>query len=711
MATRNQMQSQPDGGEVLNVASPALAPPEVAGGDPQVSILPTLAPASPPPPPLLAVILCPAAGIQSLQQLLAAAPSRPGLAMVVVHEGSAEHPDFQREHLARLCTLPVVAPRDGQRPRENELYLVPEDMAVLLRGGALRLIPTGRLRRTRDQSVLLNSFLRSVALGCGPRAAVVVLTGCDRQCTAGLDAVVRAGGLCIAQDPAPDPAQQVQAGFYRCVIEAGFADRVLTPEQMMPALATYAQQTLRTLTEGGGRAAAARAVWSSAKDAGSGDEQVQRILTLIRAHTCSDFRHQDAAVIGRRIRRRVRLVGSVSVADYLNRLHGDAAELEHLRADLLRGISVFFRDPVAARRLDAAVLRPLLDVSPPGRPIRVWVAGCATGEEAYGIAMMLVDGLVRLGGSAEQVRVFATDIDEAALLQARRGLYSVAALRNVCMEWRGRFFSAVDADHYQIADDLRERVLFARHDLLTDAPFAWLDLISCRRALDRLDPPLRKRVLEQFHFGLKQDGWLRLGGEGPNAIDSALFESVEGGLYRRRRRSADQRAPVWAAADPGPEPGAGTGLETGTGVGAAADTVGPASSWASCWAPTSTQARAQGLEALARQVFVDTFVPPSVLINRDGEIQYLQAAANAYLRLPSGVPARTLWALAREGLEKPIRIACVRALRTGAVATIDAVSTAAEPHRRRPRPRQRPPRCRCASRCAHCRSSKVSSAC
>ena len=653
---------------------------DVAAGDVSVSIVPDRPPASP--PPLLAVILCPAAGIRSLETLLAAASSRPGLATVVIHEGPAAHPDFQRERLARGCALPVIVPSDGQEPRANALYLVSDDMAVLLRGGRLRLIPSARLRRMRAPSVVLNSFLRSVATSYGSRAAVVVLAGRDRQCIAGIDAIARVGGLCIAQDPAQDPAQdqapdrtqdrarQLAAQFPRRVIEAGLADQVLSPARMMPALAEHARQTLRTLAAAGASAAVAKAAGTHGKDAASGEQQVQRILTLMRARTRSDFRHQNPEIIGRGIRRRMRLVGSVSAADYLNRLHGDAVELEHLRADLLRAISVFFRDPVASRGLDAVVLRPLLDASPPGRPIRVWVVGCATGEEAYGIAMMLVDGLARLGRSAEQVRVFASDIDEAALLQARHGLYSVAALRNVCMDWRGRFFRAVDTDHYRIADDLRERVLFARHDLLTDAPFSRLDLISCRGALDRLDAPLRKRVLEQFHFGLNQDGWLRLGGDESRGIDGALFAAVESGLYRRRRRPAEARPPTWTRAASGVGVGSQAGIEASIDAGVEAEAVHSTPRCPLGWIGD----RAQGLEELARQWLVDTFVPPSILINADGEIQYLQAAANAYLSLPSGAPARTLWALAREGLEKPIRLACVRALRTGAVATIDAVA-------------------------------------
>jgi len=238
---------------------------------------------------------------------------------------------------------------------------------------------------------------------------------------------------------------------------------------------------------------------------------------------------------------------------YLRRLRGDVVELERLREDLLSGVSVFFRDPEAFRILDAEALQPLLEANASGMPIRIWVPGCATGEEAYGIAMLLESQLENRGGSRDGVRVYATDIDDAALRQARRGEYSVAALRNVSLGWRRRFFDAIDERTYRVKESLRDRVLFASHNLLTDSPFSRLDLICCRNLLDLFDAPVRDYLLERLHAALNPGGWLLLGSDDTPVVGIGLFEPVAK-RWRLYRRVAADGASV--AAGPGPQPSA-----------------------------------------------------------------------------------------------------------------------------------------------------------
>jgi len=331
---------------------------------------------------------------------------------------------------------------------------------------------------------------------------------------------------------------------------------------------------------------------------------------------------------------------------YLRRLRGDVVELERLREDLLSGVSVFFRDPEAFRILDAEALQPLLEANASGMPIRIWVPGCATGEEAYGIAMLLESQLENRGGSRDGVRVYATDIDDAALRQARRGEYSVAALRNVSLGWRRRFFDAIDERTYRVKESLRDRVLFASHNLLTDSPFSRLDLICCRNLLDLFDAPVRDYLLERLHAALNPGGWLLLGSDDTPVVGIGLFEPVAK-RWRLYRRVAADGASV--AAGPGPQPERALAGRAGQGA-----------------------ARALAVEARARQLLQDAFVPTSALIDRSGQLLHLHGAAGRYLRLPQGVPTRALWAMARDGLADALRAAVTRALRTGEIATVEA---------------------------------------
>lgn len=400
--------------------------------------------------------------------------------------------------LARETPLRVQELQEGDTPEAGVIYVVPANRNALLKDGRFHL-------RTPPPEVVpkpsINEFLISLATEQGESAVGILLSGTGSDGVSGLRSIQAAGGLTFAQQP--DTAKY--DGMPQAAIDAGVADHVLAPEQMAERLA----RLLMPL---------------ASDEAPIPEDLLAQLLARLRERLDCDFSGYKVGTLMRRIRRREAATGNVDLAGYLRSIDSNPQELDLLARDILISVTAFFRDAAAFETLRRAV-HEICTHKPPGAEIRVWVAGCATGEEAYSIAMLFADVLQeRLADY--RLQIFATDIDEQALNVGRRGLYPAAALNDVPPALRERYFLSSN-HHVEAGKLLRDMIVFARHNLVSDPPFLRLDLISCRNVLIYFDTLLQSRVLQTFHFGLVRQGYLFLGRSESVAQAEQLFSAED----------------------------------------------------------------------------------------------------------------------------------------------------------------------------------------
>lgn len=569
--------------------------------------------------PLVGVV-CSAGGLKALKALFAAVPPNSGLAWVVAPHLAPDQPSMLVELLRQHTSIPVDAAADRLAPTPDHVYVSPPAQELTLRGGHMRLT---RLRGSEQSRTALDRFLVSLAEDRGVAAMGVVLSGTGDAGVAGLRAIIDAGGFTVVQLPATADF----AAMPEAAIDAGIADAVLPPAQIPAALLDH-------IRPGTG----ATALWGFSAEPAE-QSALHRILELMRARTRYDFRDYRQSMVGRRIRRRMDLLGVARSEDYLALLRAEPTEVEELYRELMIGVSGFFRDPEAFAVLREKVIEPLVQGQADGQPLRVWVPGCTTGEEAYSIAMLLLETFDD-GGRAAHLQVFATDIDESALEQARQGIYTEAALRDLSAGRRERFFTSLGGARRQVAKPLREAVVFATQNLLADPPFSRVDLISCRNVLIYLKPQAQEQLIARFHFALSQGGFLFLGSTEAVGRYTDMFEALSL-RWRIFRRIGPSRQDLIGMAPGGTQAAA------------------PATAPQPAWAPEQTV----NFKDTARRALCELYAPASVLINAGYEILYYHGPTADYLEMPSGEPTRSLLELLRKGLRTPVRGACQTATR------------------------------------------------
>ncbi len=519
------------------------------------------------------------------------------------------------------------------------------DAPIVLEGGRiyaaapgrhLRFDEAGHLHAVGDEAIAgspLDDLLSSLASQYGDRAAAALLAGAHGA--TGARAVRAAGGLVLVESAEADAARR-----------PGDADYVVPAGELVDALLGYARQI-------GGRGGEDRV---EAIDA----ESLIQVLSLVRARTRHDFRGYREKMLRRRIARRMALGGLEDPIDYLALLRQSEAEAQRLVHDLLIGVTGFFRDPEAFEVLDRLVIP---EIAARRDPVRAWVAGCATGEEAYSIAMLLLDAV---GAEGRPVQVFATDVDAQGLEIARRGVYEAAALAGVPPALRERWFVPAGPHRSQVRQALRDVVVFARQNLLSDPPFSRLDLVSCRNVLIYLRPEVQADVLGMLHFALNDDGHLFLGAAENTGRQSALFRPVSKvwRLYRRAALARGDRLPALPRTE--------GERRAPTPLGVAPRAVGPDPG------------------DVARRLLLTHYTPPAVLVDGRFDVQYMHGNAGRFLELPSGEPTRNLLAMAPDGLRRALR-SCVRtAVREERAATAEATWTDGDGALRRARVEARP---------------------
>ena len=531
------------------------------------------------------------------------------------------------ELLARQTPMPVLEAQEGQLIEVNHVYVIPPNKFLAIFEGRLHLtVPP----EPRGRQTALDTFFRSLAEEQEERSIGIVLSGTGSHGTPGLKEIKLAGGMAMVQQPESDDFYHMPTS----AIATGLVDYVLAPEQMPEAILKYA-----------------KAPYVSEAVVSTGDESIpddlNRILALIKVITRYDFRSYRKNMVLRRVQRRMRLRQAEQLSDYLLMLRENPDEIVALYKDLLIGVTGFFRDAEAFQVLEERVIPELISQNGAKAPLRVWVPGCSSGEEVYSIAMLFLEQFAVARVSAN-LQVFASDIDEAALGVARRGIYPESVIGDVSTERQRRFFARADDHNYRVNKRLRDTVVFAPQNLIGDAPFSRLDLISCRNLLIYLEPEVQKNVVSLFHFGLNEGGCLMLGPSETVGRQANLFDVISSRWRVYRKSGPTRRQAVAIPIDP------------------CASSRQPVSSIEN--APSAPTALA---ELMQKQLLAD-FTPAAVMINRKFEVLCFQGPTVNYLEFPSGEPTRALLALARQGLRTRLRASVTQAIRSGEVVT-DAV--------------------------------------
>jgi two-component system, chemotaxis family, CheB/CheR fusion protein len=580
-------------------------------------------------PVLVVGIGASAGGIEALKEFFTATPSDSGMAFVVIQHLEPTHASHMADILGKCTRMKVVQAQGGMRVRANCVYANPAGKYLSIDAGRLILSEQSQHDRIR---MPIDFFLASLAEDQHEGAACIILSGSSgADGTRGVRAVHGAGGMCMVQDPAtaPFPAMPQSA------LDTGLVDHVLPVAQMPAALISYA------------RHAPAQAPSSADAALETAPEELESILKLLRVGTNSDYRHYKRATIVRRICRRMGIKQVVGMAAYLQLLQQNQEELTQLSRDMLIGVSSFFRDPEAFEELRKDAVVPLAARRDPDNPLRAWVPGCATGEEAYSVAMLLMEAVAAAGATCP-IQVFATDVDDRALETGRAGIYDASIAEVVSPERLERFFTR-QGEKYQVAKRLREVVVFSRQNLIADPPFSKLDLVSCRNVLIYLEPAAQKRILSLFGFALNAGGYLFLGkSEGIMGMED-LFQPVSKQKRIYRLIQAGRRA---VAAFPLHTGGRPVGLPERRAL------VPPA---------------AGALVKANQDVLLKHFKASIVLVHPQGQILHFYGDTERYLGHPKGLASLNVLDMTTGTLSVKLRRALEQALQHDEAVAIPRV--------------------------------------
>ncbi|MDT8441695.1 MAG: chemotaxis protein CheB [Desulfuromonadales bacterium] len=470
------------------------------------------------PPTYVVAIGASAGGLNALETFFDHMPADSGLAFVVIQHLSPDFKSLMDDLLARHTRMPIHRVSSGIPLEADSIYLIPPKVHMTVAEAHLFLTD----KNDRQHVELpIDIFLNSLAKDQGEKAIAVILSGTGSDGSRGIVAVHEQGGLVLVQSP--DTAQF--DGMPRTAMASQIVDFVLPPESMPQVLVEYVTNPV-----------AVRARARVGLDMIGEEGEYAGIFALLRRHSNLDFSKYKAATVGRRIRRRMEFRQIPEVTDYVAILSGDPGELDALYADLLIGVTEFFRDDQAFAYLQSDVIPALFDALQPEEDLRVWSAGCATGEEAYSLAVLLQEHAAQRP-FAGKITVFATDVHKRSLDIASQGVYHRDCLGKVSATRLQRFFTQEGENHFRVSSELRKAVVFASHNLLSDPPFTKVDLICCRNLLIYFQPGAQEKVISLFHFALKKDGILFLGSSEGLGTFAAEFETValQHKVYRKIR--------------------------------------------------------------------------------------------------------------------------------------------------------------------------------
>jgi two-component system, chemotaxis family, CheB/CheR fusion protein len=537
--------------------------------------------------PIIIAVGASAGGIQALQAFFRQIPDRTGAAFVVVVHLDPEHRSELPRILAGCTLMPVVQVEANQKIQADHVYVIPPDRRLQLVDHEISAV---QFDEPRGQRAPIDLFFRSIAEGLGDGFAVI-LSGAGSDGAIGARAIKGSGGMILVQEP----NEAEYSSMPRSAIATGVADFVLPVRDLADRL----PELIRIK----------RSIAAS-EDGSVDEEQLRRILAHLRVRTGHDFSKYKRSTVMRRIARRMQVTRTEDLRAYYDTLRDTPEEAQALLGDLLISVTTFFRDQGAFEAIKSQVIPLLFEAGDPNEAIRVWVPGCATGEEAYSVAMLLLEE----GPRSQSLQVFGSDLDSRALAFAREGRYPASIEEDVNESRLRRFFNR-EGDGYRVRQELRDVVLFSVHDLLKDPPFSRVDLISCRNVLIYLDRELQEQVCGTFHYALKPGGFLLLGASETAENPPGLF------------RSLDRNARIYqTTAQPGDRPRLLPRLLGQVGVRDYAGRAGRAVS------PSTALSEA----ALHRRL-IEKVAPPSVLVDEAHRLVHLSETAGRYI-LPSGGP-------------------------------------------------------------------------
>ena len=549
-----------------------------------------------------------AGGLAAIEEFLAAMPAGESLRMafVLVQHLDPDHKSLLLDLVKRYTEMDVQWAEHDMQVLPGCAYVMPPNKEMALVGGRLILTEPEAPRGLR---LPIDYFFRSLAADQRELAVCIVLSGTGSDGTLGLRAVKGEGGMAIAQ--APESA--AYDGMPRSAIATGLVDYVVSPAEMPAQLLGYVSRAFGNPPKPGG-----------AKTPKTPD-LVLEVLHLLRDRTGHDFTHYKTNTLQRRVERRMAVTMVKNMDDYLALLKRDSLEVETLFRELLIGVTNFFRDAPAFEALATEVLPSLVAAHASANPVRVWVPGCSTGEEAYTIAILLMEQ-ADLGKRNVPVQVFATDIDADALDRARAGVYPESISADVSPERLDRFFIK-DGDNYRVTKAVRDCLVFAKQDVTKDPPFSRVGLISCRNLLIYMDAVLQQKLMPLFHYALNPEGYLLLGSSETVGAAAELFAPVDKKwkLFKRRgtvtpRQLLPTTMPQRDAMDDGRRP-----------------------------APQEVPLRVR-VQDLAERTLLEKHAPACVVINADGDVLYIHGHTGRYLELAPGEPSGSVLKMAREGL-------------------------------------------------------------
>lgn len=550
-----------------------------------------------------------------------------GMAFILVQHLDPTHESLMVDLLAGATALTVVQAAHGMVVEPNHLYIIPPGYYLAVVEGELRLSNPGARHGAR---MPFDFLLYSLAEAYGARAICIVLSGTGADGSAGLAAVSAAGGLVIAQDP--DEASY--DGMPRSADMTGLV-RFVLPAAEIPSV----------LIEHSAKAETRRDDFKSPSLAEK-ERQLHQIIELVRAETFHNFALYKQGTLERRINRRMGLAGCEGDFDrYLDYLRDVPGEIELLDKDLLIHVTGFFRDPGVFEYLAEKVIPELVESAGPAQPIRIWSAGCSTGEETYSLAMLFREKMSMMKSTAK-LQVFASDIDQEAISQAREGLYPETIAEEIAPSRLARFFIH-EEDGYRVTPELRDSVLFTVQDVLTDPPFSRLDMISCRNLLIYLRPEAQAQIIAQFHFALRMGGILLLGNSEAIGKDDIRFGVVS--KPQRIYSHIGHRRP----GEFGLVLNAGKGMQPHGVLG-----------------PATTVNRQEVLADLCQRLVLEKYAPAAILINTLNECLYSIGPTEKYLQMAPGYPTHDLLAMVRREVRTKLRSAIQLAKQKASKITI-----------------------------------------
>ena len=547
-----------------------------------------------------------AGGLEALEEFLSGVPQQTGMAIVIVQHLDPTHKGIMPELLQRATQIKVTQAKDFLRVEPDNIYIIPPNKDMSILHGALQLFD---LPEQRGLRLPIDFFFRSLAEDLHEKSVGIILSGMGSDGTSGLRAIKEKGGLALVQDPSSAKFDNMP----RSAIDAGLADVVARPEQLPGKIVSYFSHSLAV--------APGLSLESRAKSA------LEKIIVLLRDHSGHDFSLYKKNTVYRRIERRMGIHQVDKISSYVRLLQQNPRELEMLFKELLIGVTSFFRDPEAWKALKEKALPELLDSIPVSRPLKAWVVGCSTGEEAYSLAIVFREVMEEAKRPARRaaLQIFATDIDRDAIERARQGIFPDNIIADVSPERLSRFFIK-DERGYRVKKEVRDMVVFAEQNVIMDPPFTKLDILTCRNLLIYLTTEVQKKILPLFHYSLNPAGILFLGNAETIGTYTDLFSSLEAKarLYKK--------LPSPVRMEPLDFPSSFVQVPMLKVL------------------PPETPRPAINLQMLADRLILERHSPAAVLTNDKGDILYINGRTGKYLEPAAGKANWNIFAMAREGL-------------------------------------------------------------